>query len=768
MHLFLRIMSRTWAIGVLLLCVLGPPPARAESSLNGPRPVLTIPRVDEPPILEDYLNMKPNGAMDGKLAKVEGFIQQVPRDGEPSSQRTEVYLGYDDKNLYAIIIAFDSEPGKIRARMVPRENIFADDFVTMNIDTFYDQRRSYEFWVNPFGIQTDVRWTEGGRFATSFDTLWHSRGKLTDQGYLVWMTIPFKSLRFPSTPEQTWGITFWRSIPRVNERSSWPHILSRIEGELNQAATLRGLENISPGRNIQLIPYGFFRSFRALDALDPSQPRFVTDRAQPDAGLDAKFVFKENLALDVTLNPDFSQVESDEPQVTANRRFEVFFPEKRPFFLENTSFFETPINISFSRRIADPQFGIRLTGKTGPYAIGALLADDESPGKRVPMDDPLHGKRARFAILRINRDLFKQSTLGLIYTDREFAGSSNRVGGLDGRFKLSKNWVASFQGVTSSTQFLDGSRVAGPAYDAQLQRGSFFSRQFFYRLEYNDRSPGFRTEPGFLRRPDIRRVNQSVRYNFRPEGKYLISWGPEFNSEAVFDHSGTRLDWLHSPGINWEFMGRTFFRLFYDATRERLRPQDFPVLPENRDFSRNRKGFGFFTEYFPQVTFRGNYSRGTRINFVPPGGQEPVLANLTSGDFGVTLRPVTRLRIENSYILERLTGRSRGASIFNNHIVRSKWNWQFNRELSLRVILQYDTLLANPELTALETTKNFNADFLLTYLVNPWTALYVGYNSNAQNIDLLPTATGSEIVRTRRFLNDGRQFFVKFSYYIPF
>ena len=493
-------LGRSVVRAAVLLAALGSAPAYLVSSsdLTGPRPVLIIPRVTRAPVIEDFLEMKPNGEMKRQLAKVEDFIQQQPADGKPSSQRTEVYFGYDSRNLYAIFLCFDSEPQKIRARMTQRENIFGDDLVTVTLDTFHDQRRAYDFWANPFGVQMDDQWIEGQLFDTSFDMLWQSRGRLTEQGYVVLMAIPFESLRFPSTPEQTWGITFWRAIPRVNEFSSWPHISTRIEGELNQAATLRGLRNLSSGRNVQLIPYGFLRSFRALDTLDPAQPRFVSKTVDPYAGLDAKFVFKDSLVLDVALNPDFSQVESDQPQVTANQRFEVFFPEKRPFFLENARFFETPINLFFTRRIADPQFGIRLTGKKGPYTVAALLADDESPGQSVPVDDPLHGKRARFLILRINRDLFKQSTLGLIYTEREFAGSSNRMGGLDGRLKWGKNWVASFQGVTSSTQFLDGSRLAGPAYDVQLRRGSSFSRQFFYDLEYNDRSPGFRTQTGFL------------------------------------------------------------------------------------------------------------------------------------------------------------------------------------------------------------------------------------------------------------------------------
>ena len=750
------------AMGLLAAALCAPAYVWAAAQLTDSHPVLVIPRVQRPPVLEDFLDMKPNRAMDGKLTKVEGFIQREPRDGEPSSQRTEVYLGYDDKNLYVIFVTFDSEPGKIRARRGPRENPGGDDAVSLTLDTFHDQRRAYTFFTNPLGIQWDGLITEGQGYDGSFDTLWHSKGKVTDRGYVVWMAIPFKSLRFPSTQHQTWGIMLGRVILRMNETAYWPRFSSRIEGRLNQAATLRGLGNVSPGRNIQLIPYGFLRSFRALDSRDPNQPRFVTDRADIGVGLDAKFVIKDSFALDLALNPDFSQVESDQPQVEVNRRFEVFFPEKRPFFLENAGFFETPINLFFTRRIADPQLGIRLTGKRGPYAIGALLADDEAPGKIDPSDDPRFGKRARFAIVRINRDIFKQSTLGLIYTAREFAGSFNRVGGLDGRFKLSKNWVARFQGVASSTEKSDGTHLAGPAYDAQLRRAG---RQFNYALDYRDRSPGFRTLAGFVPRSDIRRVEQSVRYRFRPEGKYLISWGPRVSSRAVWDHSGTRLDLVQNSSLNWELVGRTEFRLFHHWHPETLRPQDFEVLPENRDFSHQRTTFSFETSTLAPITFEGSYSQGTLVNFVPPEGQEPILANLTSSDLGLTLRPFTPLRIDNTYILERLTSRAQDASIFNNHIIRSKWNWQFNRELSLRVILQYDTVLANPELTALQITKNFNADFLLTYLVNPWTALYISYNGNAQNVDLLPTSNGSD---TGRFINDARQFFIKFSYLVRF
>lgn len=759
-----------------------------------PSPSATIPRVSRPPALEDYAEMEPNHEADGAMAKVEGFIQREPSDGQPASQRTEVYLGYDAKNFYAVFVCFDTDPGSIRARRVPRESTSGDDLVELWLDTFSDRRRAYLFRSNPLGIQSDAIWTEGQGTDFSFDTLWHSRGHRTQRGYVVWMAIPFKSLRFSDRPEQAWGVILRRAIPRVNESSFWPAVSSRVEGRLNQAAALRGLEEISPGRNIQFIPYGAFRSFRALDAREATNPRFVRDRAEADVGLDAKFVFKDSLVLDVTLNPDFAQVESDEPQVTVNQRFEVFFPEKRPFFIENANYFQTPINLLFTRRIADPQYGGRLTGKQGPYALGAFLIDDESPGKRVPPSDPLHGKRALYGIVRVSRDLFRQSSLGFLYTGREFEQTYNRVAGLDARFKLGENWVASGQAATSATRCLppaerdrlgggvdfcfpdDPERLAGPAYDFELTRSG---RSFRYQFEYNDRGRGFHTAPGFLRRRDIRRFGQRASYTFRPEGRHIISWGPNVFADRVSDHDGTRLDWTVSPAFEVEFVGEGYAAVWYTSARERLRPQDFAGLLEPLDYPRSGYGIVFESSYFPQVSVGALVGWGKGINLAPPTASDPSIpperrlpfsVDENSARLNLTVRPLTSLRIDNNYLLFRLTDPATGASILTDHIVRTKWNYQFTRELSLRVILQYDATLTNePLFTSLETRKNFNADFLLTYLLHPGTALFIGYNGNAQNLDLFPTATGAELFRPRqRFVNDAKQFFIKFSYLVRF
>ncbi len=400
-----------------------------------------IQRVTSPPPLEDFLQMKPSPAWEGKMAKVDQFIQAYPSDGEPASQRTEAYLGYDDKNLYVIFICFDNDPQKIRARLSRREDVFDDDAVEVVLDTFHDHRRAYAFFSNALGVQADALWTEGQDFDIPSTRSSHG-GEAHPEGFVVRFAIPFRSLRFASNDPQTWGILLNRDTKRNNEKSFWPQYSSRIEGRLNQEGEATGLENISPGHNFQLIPYGIFRSFRDIDLRDLDHPTFTQRDAFGQIGLDAKAVVKDKFVLDATANPDFSQIESDDPQVTVNQRFEVQFPEKRPFFLENSNYFQTPIPLLFTRRIVDPQWGARLTGKDGPWTVGMLVADDASPGTEVAPNDPLFGQHAYFAVGRVSRDLGSQSSLGLMFTDREEGPYFNRVGGIDGRFKLNAHWVA--------------------------------------------------------------------------------------------------------------------------------------------------------------------------------------------------------------------------------------------------------------------------------------------------------------------------------------
>src|SRR5437879_1900403 len=475
-------------------------------------PAVTVPRLARAPALEDFLGMKPEGEIAQQMAKVTGFVQRNPHDGQKISEDTAAYMGYDQKNLYIVFVCFD-DPKKVRARLSRREDIYDDDQVEVMLDTFHDRRRAYAFQTTPLGVQWDAIWTEAtreeinGNFDTSFDTVWDSRGKVTSRGFVVFMAIPFKSLRFPATQQQEWGIILYRGIFRKTEDAFWPQISYKVAGRLGQAATLYGLEGISPGRSIELIPYGVMRGFRALDTRDPSNPFFQHATAQGPPGMDAKFVIHDHFVVDMTANPDFSQVESEDPQITVNQRFEVYFPEKRPFFLENEDYFRTPLDLFFTRNIQDPSAGIRLTGKQGPYSVGLMTTDDRSPGLVVPDSSSLSGTRSYFTIARASRDIFKQSSVGAIYTDWEYpaTGEFNRIGGVDTRRKFTANWNLEGQAVVSSfgcrggwtfwsSDFADARQwQAGSASKLDLKREGL---HFSYEALYDDISPGFTTVPG--------------------------------------------------------------------------------------------------------------------------------------------------------------------------------------------------------------------------------------------------------------------------------
>jgi hypothetical protein len=792
-------------------------------------PALTIPRLPRPPALDDFLSMKPQGEVALQMAKVSGFTQRNPHDGESVSEPTDAYLGYDQKNLYIVFVCFD-DPRKVRARMSRREDVYDDDQVEVMLDTFHDRRRAYAFQTTPLGVQWDAIWTEAsreeqtsGHFDTSFDTVWDSRGKVTEGGFVVWIAIPFKSLRFPAAKQQDWGIILYRGITRKTEDSFWPHVSYKIEGRLGQAATLLGLEGISPGHSIELIPYGMMRGFRALDTRDPTNPYFQHAVAQGQFGMDAKFVIQDHFVVDMTANPDFSQIESEEPQITVNQRYAVYFPEKRPFFLENEDFFRTPLDLFFTRSIGDPSAGIRLTGKDGPYSVGLMATDDRSPGLAVPDYSQYSGMRSYFTIARVSRDIFRQSSVGALYTDWECptTGEYNRIGGVDTHLKFNPNWTLDGQAVTTSSYlnlnceanfypFSSGNRgnnnyYAGPAERLELRRDGL---HFSYDGTYNDITSGFVSIPGFINRVDIRETTQAADYRFRPKKGWIVDWGPSVTARYDFDHTGLRLDADYNPYFSIQGRGQTVIIVRpYEAFHERLRPQDFcfygyalyctPTTLGNQDYHEHTSGASFQTGYLKKVTLSAGYYWGQGVNFealppaplaVPTPYNHPFLAREDTAQAGLTFRPIKPLKIENSYLFERLRTNNDtflfeqsqfpgiGRGIFNDHILRSKWNWQFTPKLSVRLILQYNALLAGTPgigspYTYLPTQKEFNTDFLITYLVHPGTAIYVGYNSDLQNLDVVPqtpTSPGYVTNTARGYLNDSRQFFVKVSYLFRF
>jgi len=749
-------MNRAQRGGIALLIVMSlvPQGSASGSAARSGAARLEIPRVVRVPSLDSLV-----ARVSASGSALADFRQREPGDGIPSSLPTAASVFYDEDNLYVLFVCKD-ERRKIRAHLAKREDISGDDQVVVYVDTFGDRRRAYLFASNPLGVQLDGTITEGQDEDDSFDTLWYSEGKLTKDGYAVLMTIPFRSLRFSNAASQTWGMALGRVIPCNNGESYWPYITKRVEGFVPQFASANGLEGISPGRNVQFIPYAVSTRSRFLD-MDPPVPGF-TSQSELRGGLDTKLVLHDAFALDVALNPDFSQVESDEPQVTINQRFEVVFPERRPFFVENAGFFGTPTELFFSRRIADPQYGLRLTGKANRWVVGGLAMDDRAPGRVVAPSDPLRGDRAVNGILSVRREIGDQSSLGILGTSRDFGSGSNRVFSLDSRLKLTPTWVLSAQAMRAFTRFLDGRRLEGPGYLLDLTRDG---KSFDYQGTYTDLSPEFRAQLGHVKRVDIRQLEQTVEYRWRPEHSPLVKFGPTLETLYNADHTGLVQDWEVGGYFKLDFTGNTKVEVGRYALFERF---------EGTGFRKHSTTFEFDTEWLKWLAASATYTRGTEINFDPAPGLEPFLANAQEADLTLTLRPSPRLSLDQTAIYSGLTRRSGypppsasgSTRIFENPIARWKLNYQFTRALSLRFIVDYQSVLPNTALVKLEREKHLAGDLLATYLLNPGTALYLGYTDRRENL-ALDAITPPRLRRTDDLsTSTGRQFFVKVSYLV--
>ena len=713
---------------------------------------IRIPRAGHAPRLEDFINGHPGDAG----LEITDFRQRKPLDGAPSSQPTTAFLSYDDHNLYVVFVC-KADPRTLRAHMVKREDIAGDDSVSVSLDTFHDGQRAYEFFANPLGIQLDGITAEGvDDDDFSFDTVWQSKGRITKDGYVVMFSIPFKSLRFHSRSARgaSWGIALGRIIPGNRELSTWPLLTEKIEAYVPQFATMQAPEHAHAARNMEFVPYVFAAGEKFLDsnASNAASPAMKTQKTYR-GGLDAKIVLHDALTLDATVNPDFSQVESDEPQVTTNQRYEVFFPEKRPFFLENSDYFDTPESLLFTRRIVDPQYGLRLTGKVGNWKVGFLGVDDRAPGLLEPVGSPLHGDHAEIFAGRLQRIFNGSSNLGVMFTRRQFGGASTSLWSVDSRLKLGPNWVLASQFMQSGVIVPGAPIDLGNAIFAELRH---VGRRFNSSTTYQDRDANFAgNDLGFFRRTDIRQLRQNLSYQWRPEGGMLTSAGPLVSAQAAYDHNGVLQDWFADLPLQFNFKGPTSFSFGRTESFERY---------QGIGFRKQSSYVTFSTDKLRMVGLHASYAQGMEINFFPAAGVVPALGNATDASAGVTLKPISRLQLEEKYIFSRLGDPIRRGVIFENHLLRSKLNYQLSRPMSFRVIVDYNGLAGNPLLADLERTKRLNYDFLFTYLLHPRTALYIGYSDRYENL-LLNPASPLGLVRTADLSHlTARQFFIKLSY----
>jgi hypothetical protein len=735
------------------------------------------------------------------------FYQVQPGDNIEPSQKTEVLMGFDSKYLYLAFRAYD-EAGKVRATVPKRDQIFGDDNVTVYLDTFNDKRKAYEFMFNPYGVQADAIFTDGSGEDFSIDLVHESKGVVEDNGYTVEVAIPFKSLRYVAGKDKLWNINFYRRIQRFDRESdSWMPISRDKSSILTQFGQITGLEGISNERTFEIIPSITLAETGKLvptvsqaalsgDPFLRDPGRMVNSPINSDIGFSLKFGITPTITLDATVNPDFAQVEADAPVLTANQRFPIFYPEKRPFFLEGIDIFQTPISALNTRAIVDPDYAVKLTGKQGRNSFGLLLASDNAPGNyseeerndsnTLPDIQRFLDKNAYIGVLRYKRDIGKESSLGFIGTSYDFIEKHNRVGGIDGRMRLDKQTTISFQllGTTSRRYFYDVEEDQNVyrtgnamAYSWNLDKTG---RNFGYQLSGGGKTRDYRADVGFYGRTNFNNNNLFMRYSSDPKAKAkFVSWRAFTFNEISYDWQGHTQGIEHGDNIGFTFAKQIFFNVGYNEFYERLFEEEFGArrtvtrqgafygndperstrgraLFSNFNMNPSKKySFGMFAGHRWNI-FDFDFGAGPKFPRVSPAALLDANAPLDPGaantfDLGVfvNFQPTNALKTSLDYNRNRFTRNDTGRTVLIDNIYSSNTTYQFTRFMFARARIDYDSL-----------SSSIRGQYLFGWTPNPGTAFYVGYN-DALNYNGYNQFTGHHEPGVHR---QSRSFFIKTSY----
>jgi len=454
-------------------------------------------------------------------------------------------------------------------------------------------------------------------------------------------------------------------------------------------------------------------------------------------------------------------VESDEPQVTINERFEVFFPEKRPFFIENAGYFQTPVNLFFSRRITDPGAGARVTTKAGRWALGAIGMNDRAPEEFVG-SGLTHEPNAGIGVVRAQREIGRESAVGLLVSNRQLAGGANRVASADARLALSKTWILTSQAIATYARDSGAAGASGTGLYAQLLRDG---RNLDYSAQYLDLSPSFDAQLGYVPRVGVREMVHQLQLVRRPDGP-VVKIGPTFTTAFTWDRNGALLD--RSLKASWEvkLVGETKLEVSHERAFELFKDLPFDLYQTKLSLE---------SEWLKWLAWSVSYKQGTDVNHKPPSGVAPFVAGAGKGELTFTFRPTPRLRLDHTYLYSRLTTLPGVAPaggppvrVFTDRIVREKLNYQFSRALSLRAIVDYAAVDRDSTLSRVTPEQRWTMDVLFTYLVNPGTAVYVGYRDGYENLALQPGSPPTLYRTDEPTISVGRQVFLKMSYLLRF
>ena len=699
--------------------------APVEAGVLTGRPVVRPARITTPPAIDGRLD----DAAWIDAARITEFVQLQPLDGAPATEATDVYLAYDSTSIYLAFRARYTDPAIIRANRSDRDTTYRDDLITVYFDTFLDQQRAYTFSVNAYGVQGDAivsaRGRGGGfgmrrgggagglpRGDDSWDALFTTGGRMVEDGFTAEMAIPFKSLRYPQrggNAPHRWGLQIARRIAGKDETVVWSPVSRGVAGFLPQMGVLEGLTGLSTSRNIEILPTFTTIQFGSLDAASGG---FVNRDPAPEGGVNFKYGVTSNLTADFTFNPDFSQIESDRPQIEVNERFAVFYPELRPFFLEGAEIFSIPgpVNAVHTRTIVDPLYGAKLTGKVGRTTVGVLYANDEAPGNADDASAAALGQAADVFVGRVRYDLYAESHIGAIVTSRDFLDSHSRLAGIDSNFRLGSTHSFAFRAMGTQHRDREGLDTSGHYLEAILRKQG---RNLSYRLLSFVLSPDFQTDVGFVRRTDQRRTSANISYHWWPE-TWLINWGPEARYTRDYAFDDHLQDHIADAGLNFNFAANLGFNTRVRREMERYAGIDFYKTSYRMfwRYSTTRYGIGL------------GLNRGDEIFYDP---ENPFLGYQTGITSFLSLRPLSRLQSDVQINTRRFTDTYGGSGqVFDVKIYRALSTFQFTERFLIRNIAEYDTW-----------EKTLGLNLLFTYRVNAGTVFYAGYDDHYQQADLI-------------------------------
>ncbi|HJU73542.1 MAG TPA: DUF5916 domain-containing protein [Gemmatimonadaceae bacterium] len=721
-----------------------------------------------------------------------GFSQFSPVDARAATDSTEVLVWYSPTAIYFGIRAF-APAGTVNATLAERDKIQAEDNVQILLSTFNDRRQALVFAVNPLGVQADGSITEGqgtsggGTLGSqgsprdpadlSANYVFESKGRLTEYGYEVEVRIPFKSLRYQAKDAQDWGLHVVRQVQRLGAEDSWAPARRGAASFLAQSGQLKGLQGMTRGIVFETIPSVVYKSGR-----DCATGTCADVRDGPDYGLNLKYGVTNNLVLNGTVNPDFSQVEADVGALQFDPRSAVFFPERRPFFLEGISNFQVQNNLIYTRRIAQPDVAVKLTGKALGTNLALLSAMDDKRQSRALEPN----ERPRYNVLRLSRDLGSQSRMGLVYTDRMDGSDYNRVAGLDGRLVFKELYSAAFQYAHSWTQ-LRGTAFNAPIWNLTAQRRG---RRLTMTYRLNGIDSAFRADAGFIGRRGIvgGRFDQFVSL-FGSKDAFIQSFtsGVALDGTWVYDafldgraaqdrklHFNENFlfkgGWSAGMSLFLESFGYDpgLYRNYYVERRTAARVDTIPFTGTPRLYNVDWV-FRLDTPEFERFSANLFYIFGRDENFF-----EWATADIAIGTAQVTWRPTDQLRLDAQYQHQEYNRRDH-TTVGLRRIPRLKAEYQATRSIFVRVVGQYDSdwhddlrddtrtngalLFRQADGAYVRLTSQSNnalrVDWLFSWQPTPGTVFFAGYGA---------TDVGAAPMRLRDLTRRDDGIFVKLSY----